>query len=401
MQATNLIKYLPRNTIDAHLVGYYGMQNSGDDALLAATLWGAQTFLKAERISASTPSHLQLFDQTFAPTLCEQQVFRGQRRLQAYQSAFFSKRLIFGGGSVLHSTQDLQVKRHMMKLSKGHEHIAVGVGIEPFTSKEAETECTRFLNECAFVSVRDQESYNIATSIAPNANITRAFDLAPLLLKNPKFKLQATERMGIAVCLCPHERLKGQPEKEQQRLAEIAESLITIYQQTGEPITLIDFNGHPELGDHQVNVELKSLLNKRPYVPCRIQSYDANPFRVLQRLASYKAIISMRLHGSILGYLARTPLISLNYHNKCRGWCNSIGMPSALSMDLQDINSEALAFQVISGLEHGFDQPRLSQSSAIELALKNWAYPGNESLKFIQTPSKSSLVNLHREHSYE
>ena len=401
MQATNLIKYLPRNTVDAHLVGYYGMKNSGDDALLAATLWGAQTFLDAERISASTPSDLQVFDHTFAPNLCEQQVFRGQRRFQAYQSAFFSKRLIFGGGSVLHSAQDIQVKRHMMKLSKGHEHMAVGVGIEPFTNKEAETECIRFLNECAFVSVRDHESYNIATSIAPTANITQAFDLAPLLLKHPKFKLQPTERMGIAVCLCPHERLKGHPEKEQQRLTEIADALITTYQQTGEPITLIDFNGHPELGDHQVNMELKSLLNKRPYVPCRIQSYDANPFRVLQRLASYKAIISMRLHGSILGYLAGTPLISLNYHNKCRGWCESIGMPSALSMELCDIEHDALACRMINGLSHGFERPKLPRSSAINLALTNWSYPNNKLLKPYHSTSEDTTTLLHKEHIYE
>ena len=34
--------------VDAYLCGYYGMENSGDDALLYATAWGARNFLGAK-----------------------------------------------------------------------------------------------------------------------------------------------------------------------------------------------------------------------------------------------------------------------------------------------------------------------------------------------------------------
>jgi len=34
---------------DAYLVGHYGMQNSGDDALLLATLYGAQSVLGCKK----------------------------------------------------------------------------------------------------------------------------------------------------------------------------------------------------------------------------------------------------------------------------------------------------------------------------------------------------------------
>ena len=50
------------NISDAYLVGYYGMKNSGDDALLAATIWGAKNFQNTKHVKASTPIPLLLRD---------------------------------------------------------------------------------------------------------------------------------------------------------------------------------------------------------------------------------------------------------------------------------------------------------------------------------------------------
>ena len=38
------------NISDAYLVGYYGMKNSGDDALLAATIWEKKTSKQTNHI---------------------------------------------------------------------------------------------------------------------------------------------------------------------------------------------------------------------------------------------------------------------------------------------------------------------------------------------------------------
>ena len=155
-------------------------------------------------------------------------------------------------------------------------------------------------------------------------------------------------RRGIAVCLCPKEHAKNQPDLEHQRLVEISEALLEVYKQTGEPIHLININGHSEFGDDKVHQELKAMIGQQ--VPCTVVPYDPNPFRLLQRLASYKAIISMRLHGSILGFLADTPVLSLNYHEKCIGWCDQIGMPQSLSIDAEDVNHESMALSLLKGL---------------------------------------------------
>lgn len=356
---------------DAYLVGYYGMKNSGDDALLAATAWGAKEFLDSKTLTASTPIPLMIKNHSFfEPNLKHTQRFKGQNRLINYMGALKAKRVIFGGGSVLHTAQDINIKRHMMKLAGSNKNIAVGVGIGPFIDTKAERACARFLNECHKVSVRDQESLEVGRAIAPNANIQLSFDLAPLLLKQTDYEVRTIERSGIAVCLCPKERLHGDFVTEQQRLECIADALIKAYKQTGQTIHLISFNGHDQLGDDQINDELeKLLLGKASYQ--RI-SYDPNPYRVLQRLAGYKAIISMRLHGSILGFLADTPVLSLNYHTKCTGWCQQIGMPDQLAFDTASLNTNDLANSLIEGLDFGFKMPEMTIDQAVNASLKNW-----------------------------
>ena len=80
---------------DSYLCGYYGMQNTGDDALLLATAWGAKKFLgdKNHRVSNVAPLHLPGLP--YLPAgLKVQQRFRGENRLKQSFHALVSKRVI-------------------------------------------------------------------------------------------------------------------------------------------------------------------------------------------------------------------------------------------------------------------------------------------------------------------
>lgn len=359
------------SSYDTCLVGYYGMKNSGDDALLAASIWGAERYLGSKKIVATTPTTLALKGHNkLLPTLSKTQRYRGQRRIQHYAQALKSRRIIFGGGSVFHTAQDINIKRHMMCLSRSDDHRAVGVGLGPFADAAAERACKEFLNECSYVGLRDRESFAIASNLAPNANVELTFDLAPLLLRNRANNLAAIPRKGIAVCLCPKERLHGDMQTERRRITLLAQALINAYGASGEPIYLINFNGHERFGDASVHRELRQLLSAK--VPVRTIDYDPNPMRVLQRLSGFKAVVSMRLHGSILAYLANTPVLSLNYHSKCNGWCDQVGMPNELRFDASAIDPTVLADTLINGLDDYFCQNRLTVDSAIKAAEKNW-----------------------------
>ena len=162
--------------------------------------------------------------------------------------------------------------------------------------------------------------------------------------------------------------------------------LITkLYAKTGEPITLIEFNGHKKLGDWKINNNIISrLLNKR--IPVSIKKYEPNPIALLNQLAGYKAIISMRLHGSILGYLSNTPVLSINYHSKCQGWCDEVGLPEDYRVDLFNINIEKIVSHIAQGISTTFQQPSLPINKALKSSLSNWSIQ-HEQLKFYRNYS--------------
>ncbi|MDO7641790.1 MAG: polysaccharide pyruvyl transferase family protein [Reinekea forsetii] len=356
---------------DSYLCGYYGMQNTGDDALLLATAWGAKKFLgdKNHRVSNVAPLHLPGLP--YLPAgLKVQQRFRGENRLKQSFHALVSKRVIFGGGSVLHNSHDINLKRQLMTLS-GRQGLALGVGLGPFRDSAAEKNCAKFLNECEFVGVRDVDSFALAKHIAPQAKIKLTFDLAPLLLLNTELKFDRVARAGICVCLCPYERLSGDSAAEHQRLMALAQAIARVHRETGEAITLLDFNGHATLGDKQVHVALRALLPAS--VPVTHLHYQQNPLVVLQQLATFKVVVSMRLHGSVLAYLADTPVVSLSYHSKCDGWCRQIGQPESLQFDAKQIEVEQLVQVISAGLSQGFMAPTLTPAEAVEKSLTNWS----------------------------
>ena len=355
------------------LVGYYGMQNTGDDALMNAAAWGAKRFLGTDTLTVTSPLSLKLYSGDYlSSTLTETQRFPGQNRLKTYLKAFDSNRIIFGGGSVLHNARDINLKLDLMKLSLGRNHLALGVGIGPFTDTRAEQSCKRFLNTCEFVGVRDAQSYDIAQSIAPHANVVLTFDLAPQLLNIEGFDLVPVKRKGIAVCLCPKERLSGDLKAEHQRLKNIAKVLDDQYLLTQEPVVFVSFNGHPDLGDHPIHKEVASLLS--PTTMFNFVEYDSNPFRVLQRMATFKLAICMRLHAAVFCYLTRTPFISLNYHQKCEQWSKQVGLSKHYSFDSQSFDPKVLMNEICLGISDGFEPCDLSLNQAINLSMENWRH---------------------------
>ncbi|MBA55605.1 MAG: hypothetical protein CMK89_14215 [Pseudomonadales bacterium] len=354
------------------LMGYYGMLNSGDDALLCATAMGARRYLGEHDFIVNTPRKLNVPGVGKVDALlAEPQRVPGGNRFRQYGAAVKSKRVIFGGGSVFHSRRDLDLNRDLLSLVGGEGHLALGVGIGPFENVAAERSCAKLLKRLSFVGVRDAASKDIADAIAPSAYVEQTFDLAPSLLQHPQFFTPSSHRHGIGVCLCPKERISGAPEQEQIRLKQIARALDMAYFYSGEPVFFQNFNGHSQLGDEKVHREVASMMDSR--VPVRFVDYDPNPFTVMRHMAGYRVVISMRLHGSVFAYLMETPVISLNYHPKCEGWCDQVGVPAHLRFDCETLQADSLIDELCEGLDEGFEQARLPVAQAVNASIKNWS----------------------------
>lgn len=373
-----IVKHLAsRNRItryDAYLVGYYGMQNSGDDALFLAAVMGAKNELKANNILVSAASkHLPILDGVKINHIEQQSRFKGQKRLAHYRGAYRSKCVIFGGGSVFHTAQDIELKRQMMALTTGEHNIAVGVSLGPFVDEEAKKQCQHFLKECAFVGVRDQESLLIAQQLAPEANVKLTFDLAPLLTLSPSYPAQCEQDQGILINLCPvPKNANGQVDQEQQQsLLDKMQVLVTeLWAQYQQPITLVSLNGHSKFGDDGVIHQLMKRCGND--IELKFLPYQPNPLSMIGLIRRYKVFISMRLHGCVFGYLAKTPVVALTYHTKCQQWCEQIGVAHEHRFDAQTFNPKQLVQALIRGLDYGFSSPALALNDAVKLSLLNW-----------------------------
>ncbi|MEM7099127.1 MAG: polysaccharide pyruvyl transferase family protein [Pseudomonadota bacterium] len=353
---------------DYLVCGYYGMKNTGDDALLLAC-WQILRRMHPQAKVAVTASHCEYGQ----PVLPARERFRGHRRLAMYRAAANSTSIIFGGGSTFHSKTDLQLKTHMLALAGDGPHMAVGVGIGPFTDEKTKSVCKRLLEQLAFVGVRDQQSYDLCKEMGlTNCRLT--FDLAPSILPAnlPSFWTHE-KRAGIGVSLCPLEGLgKGNPQDERRRLDTIIQSLEAVAQTTGEPIVLLDFNGHDYWGDAKLHAEIQNRLS--PEIEVRRYSYAAHPMEFFNRIRKLKCMVGMRLHAQVFSYLTQTPVIALNYHSKNEGWLDQIGHPEALRMDCRNLSAKKLFGLIAAGVCRGFPMPSKPVDEAVANSLNNWNY---------------------------
>lgn len=357
---------------NAYIVGYYGMQNTGDDALLYAARWASHHLLASKNniVSSASDSKSEEFGHIKA---LPEGLFRGHQRLSHYKNALQSEKIIFGGGSVLHTETDIQFKRHLIALAGRKQSRCVGVGLGPFNSVGAEKACAKFLSECGFIGVRDQQSYDIAIDLCPSANVKLTFDLAPVMLCHEEFKPVEIERSGIMFNFCQQAiDAFGSTDNtiELSRIQSAVEAIEKIWFETGEPIYLVDFNGHSAFSDFQVHRKIIEQLSVN--VPVTHIEYDPNPFRVLQRIAGFKASVCMRLHASIMSFMAKTPSISINYHKKCTSWCEQIGMPKDYQFDALDVCADKLSNTLIKGIGTEFAIPAMTTQEAIDATLLNW-----------------------------
>jgi len=372
---------------DIFVVGYYGMRNSGDDALMLASVEGAKQTFGSNQVTVNANRQYSLVKQLDlqgqGPML-----FRGHQRIANYKQAFDAQKIIFGGGSVLHSSKDIAQKCHMISLCGKKSSYAVGVGIEAFKTASDEKQCIKFLNKCHFVGVRDAQSYEIAKSIAPNANVALTFDLAPSLLHYFGHSIQSIDRRGVAFNFCQQAtNAFGQTDalNERARVRKAVKLITAVWETTREDVYLMELNDHGVLGDNLIHDQIISKLPS--YVPIKRIRYTINPLRMLQSIAMFKAVVGMRLHAAIYAYMMNTPFVSLQYHSKCKQWSKQIGMAQDYQFDANEYETERVLGTINKLVVGQCIAPTLPVEQAIALSMKNWSNEYEQHQVFSRNPS--------------
>lgn len=355
------------------LSGYYGEKNTGDDALLNCALWGCNSFLKSDSINVTTfPfTHNKL---SFNPIFSKKEVIRNNNLINLYYYAITAQYIVFGGGSVFHSTDKMTQDRNLMDLCRSDKAIALGVSFGPFRDSGAETACKQLLERFKYIGCRDSASVQLVQSLAPHVKVEKTFDLAPLLFKalgEPTKYLNKKNRKGLGLALCHYEQyINGDTSVEKRRIKKIINVLNKLSSYDIEEIVLIDFNGHPIFGDFNIHKEVIQKL--KISIPIKYIPYHQNPLNALKKIEHLKCLIGMRLHSSIFGYITNTPTIIFSYHPKCVGWAEQIEASNDFVINSQQFEEEELITCINNIFNSDYKNPKLSIEQAEKLALRNW-----------------------------
>lgn len=355
------------------LSGYYGEKNTGDDALLICALWGCYSFLKPDSINVTTaPLTYNKF--SFKPIFSKEEAIRNSNLINLYYYAITAQYIVFGGGSVFHSTDKMTQDRDLMDLCKSNTAIALGVSFGPFRDSGAETACKKLLERFKYIGCRDSASFQLVQSLAPHVKVEKTFDLAPLFFKALGGKttyLNKKKRKGLGLALCHYEQyINGDTGIEKRRIKKIINVLNQLSPYDIEEIVLIDFNGHPIFGDFNIHKEI--IQNLKVAIPIKYIPYHQDPINALEKIASLKCLIGMRLHSSIFGYITKTPTIIFSYHPKCLGWAEQIEASNDFVIDSQKFEEEQLLNSINKVFNSDYTNPKLSIEQAEKLALRNW-----------------------------
>ena len=359
---------------DCFLVGYYGMRNTGDDALLAVASWGIQRFLGPKNIFVTAAKVPEIPSrEKLVPVYAASPRFPGENGLRAYFRSARCASVVFGGGSVFQSVENMKTARRFLTLSGAGPKLALGVSIGPFRNGASEKECGKLLRLFDYVGVRDAESKATASGMSPDVPCEKTFDLAVLMRRivSPTDPPPNKERRrGLGFALCDYDRfVGGNPHRDEERRRKWKELVSGLNPDEVEELVFLEFNGHPIFGDGGL---IRDVSSAAPRIPVRRVSYSSDPFLFLQVIQSLRGLVAMRLHAGIYAYLTNTPFLLVSYHAKCRAWAREVGMPSERLLDGESFEIDRIRPSISDLLAGKHGTCSLDLSTAEENAMRNW-----------------------------
>ena len=318
------------------IIGWFGAGNIGDEAILLSELHAMR-----ERIS-DAEFHILSFDPERTQRLVSglQQVvkiigvgskhkflrtdFRG-----LWHSLTTVDMVVIGGGGIfqdIYNHYPIPFFTLMVVLSKllSKRVVIHSVGIGPIRTWIGKR-LTRFASNLAdSVTVRDHESKYMLASIGVNKDIGISSDPVFLLepVKSEKVKgLLASNDLtsGLKIGVCIQDLLSWSNENK-MALAEVLDRIIS---ENGAKVVFIPFGSYRDgwfSKDSSDTVDLSSarrlaaMMNERAIIIAE----ELDPQELLSFIGELDIIISMRLHGIIMGISQSIPVIGLTYKQETK-----------------------------------------------------------------------------------
>lgn len=317
--------------------GYYGFDNIGDEAILKSIIMALKE--QDENIDitvlSSNPSETQKNYNVKAINRWSIKTI--------YKELKKSDGLISGGGSLL---QDVTSSRSILYytiimglanlINKPVFVYAQGVG--PINKKINKKIVKYFLNKVEYISLRDEDSFELIKSIGVNTKV----DIVPdpvmgLDFKSTDIKSKVNDYIIISV---------REWNNKETYLKDIALFCGNIHKE-GIEIKLLPMHGKL---DEEIAIKLASMIN------CKVEilSYKMSIEKKLKYIRESKLMIGMRLHALIFAGNVGTPMIGISYDPKVDSYLKLVNQPCIGNVEegikVEDLTKEAL--YIVNNYEH-------------------------------------------------
>lgn len=356
------------------LSGFYGLGNTGDEAILKAIVDNLRSELDNPDITVFSLSPEETAKQYNVKT-----VYRGWRhgnkeKVRALRKADL---LISGGGGLLQDTYPtkflfgpLPYYLLIVFLAKlcGTKVMFFSQGIGPVTSRWGKFLMRLFANLADFVTVRDQYSKDYLHSLkvtrpetVVTADIVFAFKPDEDNVAYASLGLTGDERL---VAVAPRPWF----DHEDEYIEKLAWVLDELIEQRGVLPVFV-----PMEPPYDTNVSKKVLAKMKHASKTKLLGESFSPNEFYNFISKTELVIALRLHALIFGALSTVPHIGLSYDQKVESFLKRSGMWDK-SFPLGDFTKEELLANALHSLDHSDEVKKMIEPNVAVLrteALRN------------------------------
>ncbi|MDF2958986.1 MAG: csaB [Paenibacillus sp.] len=325
------------------LSGYYGFDNSGDEAVLQSILLALEEQGRAQGIRF-VPVVLSIDPAKTRQTYGVEAVHR-MKLGELVRAIRGADGLISGGGSLLQDETGVKTIPYYLAVLKiaqwlGKPTFIYSQGIGPVHRPLFFGWIRSVFNHCRFVSVRDQESkqllrtMNVSKEVVVVPDPVMGMPLASSGHRAEELQIaESTPIIGISI------RFWNQDRSE---LKALAETLTQILEQCDAHIRFLPFHLPSDAEASRYVIE---LLGNTYHARITTSANVTHPQHMLAEVSRCQLLIGMRLHSLIYAASRQVPMIGISYDPKIDQFLNRLEMSAAAttkSIQASTVVSEAL-----------------------------------------------------------
>jgi len=299
------------------LMGYYGFDNLGDEAVLQAIVQKLQRTAPEYEIRAlsNKPSATQA---AFGIRCYDR-----WKPVQLLKALLQCEVFVAGGGSLLQDvtgTRGIKYYLLLMRAARffGKKLFFYAQGIGPINDKKNRRMTAKVLESCSYITVRDNDAAEYIKSLGVKKQVFVTCDpVLSLRCREYAPMLPMGLKMGFALRECK--------DFSAEAMARVADH----FAEKGWTIVFLPFCSP---NDTAVSKLVLSQMNSKGYIVEDITL----PADMMAAISACNFIVGVRLHSLIMAAAQGVPFAALSYDPKIDGFCHELGLEPASPAGMQD-----------------------------------------------------------------